>query len=47
MNKVRNRNISAPSKKDMLFVLRELRERNKLTEEEYYRAIDIVHKEKY
>lgn len=46
-NKVRNRNILAPSKKDMLFVLLELRKRSKLTEEEYYRAIDMVQQGKY
>lgn len=44
---IRDRNLTKPSKKDMLFVLRELRKRSKLTEEEYYRAIDMVQQGKY
>lgn len=34
-------------KKDMLFVLKELFDRKKLTETEYYRAVDTVQRGKY
>lgn len=42
MNKDENTLKSKELKKDMLFVLKQLHERNKLTESEYYRAVDSV-----
>ncbi len=38
---------SRENKKDMLFVLRELHSREKLTENEYYRAVAIVQRGEY
>ena len=44
---IRDHNLIKPSKQEMLFVLKELLKRKKLTEEEYYRAVHIVQQENY
>ena len=44
---IRDRNLTKPSKKDLLIVLKELLRREMLTEDEYHRAVHILQQEEY
>lgn len=44
---IRDHNLTKPSKQELLIALKELLRREKLTEDEYHRAVHIVQQEKY